>query len=92
MLGETTAMKISLTPDQERIVKEELQSGHFRTAEDVISEALRALREKDQPSPVALPNGDQRQAVLEMLAFVERNSVRLEDVSVKQLIHEGHRL
>jgi hypothetical protein len=27
-----------------------------------------------------------------MLTFVERNRVRLEVVTVKQLIHEGHRL
>jgi hypothetical protein len=27
-----------------------------------------------------------------MLAFVEKNHVRLEGVSVKELIHEGHRL
>ena len=34
----------------------------------------------------------QREAVREMLAFVERNRVRLEGVMVKELIHEGHRL
>ena len=31
------------------------------------------------------------EAVRETLDFVEKNRVRLEDVSVKQLIHEGHR-
>jgi len=30
----------------------------------------------------------QREAVLEMLDFVERNHVRLRDVSVKELIHD----
>jgi len=38
------AMTINLTPEQEKIVKEELESGHFRTAEELISQALRALR------------------------------------------------
>ena len=33
----------------------------------------------------------QRKAVKEMLEFVEENHVRLEGVTVKQLIHEDHR-
>jgi len=68
---ERKAMNINLTPEQEKIVKDELKSGHFRSVE---------------------PNGAQREAVREMLAFVEKNRVRLEGVSVKELIHEGHRL
>jgi putative addiction module CopG family antidote len=85
-------MNVNLTPEQEKIVKDELESGHFRTVEEVIGEALRALREKDQSSGAATSNGAQREAVREMLAFVEKNCVRLEGVSVKELIHEGHRL
>jgi putative addiction module CopG family antidote len=86
---ESKAMNINLTPEQEKIVKDELKSGHFRTVEEVIDEALQVLREREQPS---MPNGAQREAVREMLAFVERNRARLEGVSVKELIHEGHRL
>lgn len=85
-------MSINLTPKQERIVRDELKSGHFRTVEEVIDEALQALREREQPSREASPNGAQREAVREMLAFVEKNHVRLEGLSVKDLIHEGHRL
>jgi Arc/MetJ-type ribon-helix-helix transcriptional regulator len=85
-------MKISLTPDQEKIVKEELESGRFRTVEEIVGEALHALREKEQSSGTGTPNGTQREAVREMLAFVEKNHVRLEGVSVKELIHEGRRL
>lgn len=85
-------MKIKLTLEQERIVKEELRSGHFRTAEEVIGEALRALRENDQSLGAAASHRAQCDAVREMLAFVEKNRVRLEGVSVKELIHEGHRL
>jgi len=73
-------------------VKDKLKSGLFRTVEEVVGEALQALREKDQPSTTNIPNGGQREAVREMLAFVEKNCVRLEGVSVKDLIHEGHRL
>ena len=85
-------MKINLTPEQERIVQEELSSGHFLSAEAVVGEALNALRAKSQSSRPRPSNGDQQQAVREMLAFAEKNRVRLDDVSVKDLIHEGHRL
>ena len=89
---EFRAMNINLTPEQEKIVKDKLKSGHFRTVEEVVSEALQALREKDQPSPTSIPNGAQREAVSEMLSFVQKNCVRLKGISVKDLIHEGHRL
>lgn len=85
-------MNINLTPEQEKIVKDELKAGHFRTVEEVIAEALQALREKEESSATSTANGAQREAVREMLAFVEKNRVRLEGVSVKELIHEGHRL
>jgi Arc/MetJ-type ribon-helix-helix transcriptional regulator len=86
------AMNIRLTPEQERIVNDELKSGHFRTAEEVIGEALQILRRKERSVGGVEPNIAQREAVREMLAFVEKNHVRLEGVSVKELIHEGHRL
>lgn len=89
---ECNAMHVDLTPEQERIVREKLKSGLFRTAEEVIGEALHALREKEGPSREPLANGFRTEAVQEMLDFVEKNRVDLEDVSVKNLIHEGHRL
>ena len=85
-------MNITLTPEQEKIVNDELKSGHFRSAEEVIGVALQTLREKEQSSAELTSNGAQREAVKEMLAFVEKNRVRLGGISVKELIHEGHRL
>jgi len=85
-------MNVNLTPEQEKIVKDKLKSGHFRSVEEVIGAALQVLREKEQSSSGGAPKGAQREAVREMLAFVETNRVRLEGVSVKELIHEGHRL
>jgi putative addiction module CopG family antidote len=85
-------MNISLTPEQERIVKNELKSGRFHSAEEVIGEALQVLSQKEMSTAAATSNSAQREAVREMLAFVEKNSVRLEGISVKELIHEGHRL
>jgi putative addiction module CopG family antidote len=83
-------MNGNLTPELEKLVEEELKAGHFHTVEEVIGEALQALREKERRS--AESNSGQREAVREMVAFVEKNHVRLEGVSVKELIHEGHRL
>ncbi|HKW68662.1 MAG TPA: hypothetical protein VJP04_15320 [Terriglobales bacterium] len=85
-------MNISLTPEQEKIVKEELKTGHFHSVEEVIGEALEALREKEKSGTKPASGNRQRAAVREMLTFVEKNRVRLQDVTVKQLIHEGHRL
>jgi putative addiction module CopG family antidote len=89
---EPKAMNVKLTPEQEKIVQEELNSGRFRSIEEVIGEALQVLREKDQSSAAAASHGAQREAVREMLAFVEKNRVRLDGVSVRELIRDGHRL
>jgi len=79
-------MTITLTPEQQRIVDEQVRSGRYRTPADVVGEALRSLRESD------LQAGGDRESVREMLRFAEVNRVPLHDVSVKQLIHESHRL
>ena len=85
-------MTINLTPEQERIINDELRSGHFRSAEEVITEALVALRESARASLSAIENGRCDDAVREMLDFVEKNRTLLQGISAKQLIHEGHRL
>ena len=40
------AMTVQLKPEQERIIQEEIQSGHFHSADEVLDHALAALREK----------------------------------------------
>jgi Arc/MetJ-type ribon-helix-helix transcriptional regulator len=84
-------MNINLTPEQERIVNDELRSGHFRSPEEVIAKALAALREKEGSS-VAGDNGGYESAVREMLNFAAENRTPLHGISVKELIREGHRL
>ena len=85
-------MKIHLTPEQEEIVNDELKLGTFQTAEEVITQALKALQERSR-SPATPEKDEQRlSAVREMLDFVEKNRTPLHGISVKQLIHEGHRL
>ena len=86
-------MQIRLTPEQEQLVQDELKFDHSRTVEEVIAKALHALREKEQSSGNVSSNGaQQREAVREILAFVEKNRVRPQALTVKELIHEGHRL
>jgi Arc/MetJ-type ribon-helix-helix transcriptional regulator len=85
-------MNINLTPEQERIVNDELKSGHFQSAEEVIAGALVALREKERSSQASPSNGKHESAVREMLSFAEANRTSLQGISVKQLIREGHRL
>jgi putative addiction module CopG family antidote len=85
-------MNIHLTPEQERIVNDEVKAGHFRSAEEVIAKALVALREKERTSMAGDSNGNHESAVREMLNFADENRTPLRGVSVKQLIREGHRL
>ncbi len=40
-------MTIELKPEQERIILEEIQSGHFHNADEVLDYALAALRERN---------------------------------------------
>jgi hypothetical protein len=85
-------MKIELSSEQEKIVGEKLKSEHFRTAEEVIAEALQTFRHKTRSTAKSPEDGEQREAVREMFSFVSANRVRLDGVTVKELIHEGRRL
>ena len=40
-------MTIELKPEQERIIQEEIRTGHFRNVDEVLDHALAALREKN---------------------------------------------
>src|SRR5437870_12705063 len=41
-------MNVSLTPELERLVNEKAESGLYQTASEVVREALRLLKERDQ--------------------------------------------
>jgi Arc/MetJ-type ribon-helix-helix transcriptional regulator len=41
-------MTIHLKPEQERIIQEEIQSGHFRNPGELLDHALAALRERER--------------------------------------------
>ncbi len=85
-------MNINLSPEQEQIVNDELKSGHFRSAEEVIAKALEALQASFRFPLAADRNGRQAEAVREMLEFVEMNHTPLQGISIKELIRAGRRL
>jgi antitoxin ParD1/3/4 len=41
-------MQINLTPELESLVKDQVNSGRYRTAEDVVREGLRLLKERQE--------------------------------------------
>lgn len=47
-------MNVSLTPELERLVEEKVQSGMYHTASEVVREALRLLKERDETRSSAL--------------------------------------
>ena len=89
---EFSTMNINLNPEQERIVNDELKSGHFRSAEEVIAKALVALRESERSSVAADSNGRYEAPCGTCSTLSRQNRTPLQGVSVKQLIREGHRL
>ena len=42
-------MHIDIAPETERLVREELASGHFRSVDELIKAGVEALREKHAP-------------------------------------------
>lgn len=58
-------MTIQLKPEQERIIQEEIRSGHFRNADEVLDHALAALREKE---PHARPQPPPRKRLVDVLS------------------------
>jgi Arc/MetJ-type ribon-helix-helix transcriptional regulator len=81
------SMTITLKPETERLVQQELQSGHFHNIDEIIVEGVQAriatLREKRQP---------RREAVRRVREFRQKHQLSLGGIRIRDLIHEGHRL
>jgi Arc/MetJ-type ribon-helix-helix transcriptional regulator len=83
-------MTINVKPETEQLVQKEIQSGHFRSVDEIIVEGVQAWREKHQPK--AIGSEERRNAVAQALAFAKEKAILLDGISLKELIHEGHRL
>jgi len=70
-------MTINLKPEQERIIKAEIESGHFGSPDEVLDHALAALQEKERGSRSATPRKNLAQFPMESpLAGAELNLER----------------
>jgi putative addiction module CopG family antidote len=44
-------MKISLSPEVERLIEEKLRTGHYRSADEIVREGLELLQERENQEP-----------------------------------------
>ena len=80
-------MTVHLSPRIERIVKEAVRSGQYRSAEEVLSEAVSVWQARQT---AAEPTVDERQAAIERLKnFGKTHRLSLGGVTIKQLRDEA---
>jgi putative addiction module CopG family antidote len=77
---------IELKPEQERIIRQQLASGHFKSVDEVLTTALASL-----PHDRRFDQENRREAVRRMVEFGERRQLRLGEPVTRQFLHEGHR-
>jgi hypothetical protein len=86
-------MNVKLTPHAIELL-ETVRAQRGESVEHILEHALEVLaREGHLSNGAATPTDDERHGVAEMINFVKRNRVHLEGgLTVKDLIHEGHRI
>jgi len=73
-------MTINLKPEQEQIIQAEIESGHFRSPDEVLDHALGALQEKEHKWEAKAPRKNLAQFLMESpLAGAELNLKRQKD-------------
>ncbi len=83
-------MTINVKPETEQLVRQEIQSGHFSSVDEIIAEGVHARREKQSSERMA--SDERTRAVDKALEFARHKAISLAGTSIKELIHEGHRL
>jgi len=79
---------VHLPPRIERIVKDAVLSGQYRSAEDVLSEAITVWQARQ--TAAAEPTEDERQAAIERLRkFGKTHQLSLRGMTIKQLRDEA---
>jgi Arc/MetJ-type ribon-helix-helix transcriptional regulator len=74
---------VELKPEQEKLIREQLAGGQFKSVDEVLTVALSHLAKNGRSN---------RDAVARMLQFSKENTVKLpEGETVAQLIRESHR-
>ncbi|MCX6608334.1 MAG: hypothetical protein NTV52_32755 [Acidobacteria bacterium] len=84
-------MTIRVTPETERLVQCEIQSGHFTSVDDLIVQGVRAWRERSQAGGGDTSPEIRRRAVERIREL--RKGVRMESdgVTLREFAHLGHR-
>jgi Arc/MetJ-type ribon-helix-helix transcriptional regulator len=80
-------MTITLKPDTERLINEELKRGHYKDAEEVIQRALQTLHATHRASLSQVSECQEAAARIREL----RQGVTLGGLKIQDLIHEGHK-
>lgn len=80
-------MDIHLDSRGEHLIEQQLRSGRYHSAEQVVVSALEALAGNGSPRT----DDERHTAVQDMLAFAEKHRLTLgEGIRIRDLIHEGH--
>jgi Arc/MetJ-type ribon-helix-helix transcriptional regulator len=79
-------MTITLTPDQEKAIREAIKAGLVRSVDDFIESAIDALPQGANGAPA------REEAVRRMEEFGETYHLSLGEPVTRKLLHEGHRL
>jgi hypothetical protein len=86
-------MTITLKPETERLVEEELQSGHFHSVDEIIVQGVQALRKKEplaRPNFFQLPPGTKTPAqAAEDIRELRRGNRLPPGVTIRDMIDEG---
>ena len=61
-------MKISLSPEVERLIAEKLRTGRFRSADEIVREGLELLEEREQTHPAGSNSPSNFVAAFEAIA------------------------
>jgi len=80
-------MTVELKPEQERIIREQIARGTYKSVEEVLSTALSKLDDEAR-----FEQRNRREAVRRMLEFGEKHHLSLGEPITRELMHEGHRL
>jgi putative addiction module CopG family antidote len=81
------SMTVELKPEQERIVREQIESGHFTSVDEVVADALSRL-----PHDRRFDRDARCEAVRRMLEFGETRGLSLGEPVTREFLHEGHRV
>jgi Arc/MetJ-type ribon-helix-helix transcriptional regulator len=79
-------MTITLTPDQEKAIREAIKAGLVHSVDEFINSAIDALPNGPQQAP------SREDAVRRMQEFGDKYHLSLGEPVTRKLLHEGHRL